>query len=392
MLIAAVREQPLPPLPRSPRALQTLLDAAHAHGVAAYVLEAMPDSVAVSTSARATRATARALQHAHDLAEVARVLDAAGLPWLVLKGPAAARLHRDPLLRSSRDLDVLVPGGRLAEAVEALENAQAVLLERNWPVLAETLPGELHLELPSRSVLDLHWHVVNDRRTRGQLNLSSGAMLSRRRTVDAGSYDQLEIPALSRADHLMHLCVHAGLSGLTRLIWLKDVERAASIEPPAWHVLVQRAREGRVAALVGMVLWLAAELLAAPVPRDVIDELLAEVGPPAAVRRGLGVLAKRAGPQTYNGGGSLLRLVSRTIRDETSSTLREVGRHGASWVWHLARPNIRAAQVLQDRSRPTSPMGTVTPGASSVVAAAQFYASIAAEDHLDPGLATSRLA
>jgi hypothetical protein len=56
----------------------------------------------------------------------------AGVPWLVVKGPALAELHGAPDLRAYSDLDVLVPSAAFGDALAALESAGAAVLARNW--------------------------------------------------------------------------------------------------------------------------------------------------------------------------------------------------------------------------------------------------------------------
>jgi hypothetical protein len=59
-----------------------------------------------------------ALRVASGLGKLGAAFDAAGLEWLALRGPALSQqIYGDPGLRTFRDLDLLVRGDRLEEAV-----------------------------------------------------------------------------------------------------------------------------------------------------------------------------------------------------------------------------------------------------------------------------------
>src|SRR4029453_10505026 len=58
------------------------------------------------------------------LSRVGAVLDAAGIPWLVFKGPVlSSSVYCDPGMRRYSDLDILVPPDRFPDAVIAMEAA-----------------------------------------------------------------------------------------------------------------------------------------------------------------------------------------------------------------------------------------------------------------------------
>ncbi len=94
-------------------------------------------------------AMAEALLLEDMLLQAADVLDEAGLSWRVLKGPALAHLvHPDPAQRSFGDIDLLVRGEEIIEAVDALTRAGA---SRAQAQLSETFDRRF-----SKSVT-LHW-------------------------------------------------------------------------------------------------------------------------------------------------------------------------------------------------------------------------------------------
>jgi hypothetical protein len=92
-----------------------------------------------------------------ELMRILARLDEAGIPALPLKGPVLAwMLWGDLSVRRCRDLDLLVPQDRIADAVLALAGLGYQAEPR-----AGGLRREIHLEHEAGAfVLDLHWNVV----------------------------------------------------------------------------------------------------------------------------------------------------------------------------------------------------------------------------------------
>jgi hypothetical protein len=188
----------------------------------------------------------------------------------VIKGPAAVELlYGAPGRRAYQDLDVLVEPAAFRDVLAALERAGATMLDRNWMMLRKELRGEIHLGLPRGTSLDLHWNLIN--MNRGQMWIDSSEVLQRSERRDLGG---VIVPVLDPADTLVHLAVHAAVSGGDRLLWLKDIERAATILDPPWELVVERARHWQVAAPAGLILGRAREVLGAPIPEWVPVQLL----------------------------------------------------------------------------------------------------------------------
>jgi hypothetical protein len=209
--------------------------------------------------ADATRDHMRALW---DLDRVKRVIDGTGARWAVVKGPVLVeRLYRSPGSRPYLDLDVLVDPAMFPVVLDALEAAGATLIDRNWAVLRKELRGELHLVLAGGTPLDLHWNVVNMYRRR--ITFETAEVLDRVQVVQLGG---IAVPGLEPTDALLHLAVHAGLSGGDRLIWAKDIERSISCDDLDWDALVERARRWRVRRVVGFMLRRSQAVLGARIP------------------------------------------------------------------------------------------------------------------------------
>lgn len=234
-----------------------VLDIADAHRVtpalARYlsVLPGVPEPLLDALQPERTEQRIRHLTTLADLAPLAQALDSAQIRWLVLKGPVAATaLWPSPDMRGYLDLDVLVDPVRFADTIEILLDLGAEQVDLNWGLALRQMRAELTFVLPHGTILDLHWHPVNEAPMRGLLGWPVEGLLERRRTVGIGS---LEAPTLDPVDTLLHMAYHAGHSGAHRVLWLKDVECAWAGVADTDEV-VRRAEAVRLDVLVRAVL------------------------------------------------------------------------------------------------------------------------------------------
>jgi hypothetical protein len=313
---------------------ERIVRAARHHGAAGYLYAALRDTGDRQTADPAlvdALATAYhlglgiAMRTTADLGTAAATLDGAGIPWMVVKGPALERLHPEPGMRPYDDVDLVVPARSFAEAMDALDADRSRTLDRNWRLVRREQRGQVHLVMPHGSLADLHWHLVN--RDRAPFAIPMEELFERVRHVDVGGP---AVPTLDPTDTVIHACLHDYLSGGHRLIWMKDLERALAIDPPDWDSLVERAHAWRVAVPVAAMLSRAARLLEAAVPQ----EIPAALGTP--VRRRL----DRAGtrflrPERSTGKWSLATLPARLLGRPgpvpvyARRAARRLGRYGA---------------------------------------------------------------
>lgn len=170
---------------------------------------------------------------------LAQVLGDAGIPFAVIKGPVLSELaYPRPDLRPYGDLDVLVSRFGMRLAVEALVAAGASLVDRNWPLATAQQRAELSLRAPNGIALDLHWHLVNHPAERARFDLDSEAALDRR--VERDLHGVL-VPCLDDEDQLLHLALHAVLSGGHLLQWTLDVAGWVRERSPRPDVVGERA-------------------------------------------------------------------------------------------------------------------------------------------------------
>ncbi|MCZ3385477.1 MAG: nucleotidyltransferase family protein [Actinomycetia bacterium] len=217
-------------------------------------------------------ATGAALRAYTDLALAATTIDGLGHPWAVLKGAALANtVYPDPLQRLFADVDVLVRPADLKEATDALVETGGRILDKNWSLMASDRRGQVHLRLPSGTLVDLHWSLLNSGQVRDRFTLPTDDLLTRlaKTTTPTGTV----VPILGDVDQLAHVALHAALSGGHRLSWFVDVDRMVRDGFTDWEELVARATTWRGRAAIGGVLLRGQRVLSTPIPTAVIDEL-----------------------------------------------------------------------------------------------------------------------
>jgi hypothetical protein len=233
--------------------------------------------------------TANQMRIVTDLAGFAATIAPLEIPWITFKGPVAAQLlYARPELRTYRDLDVLVPRSDFTRTVAFLQRSGIEVLDRNWTLIDREHRGQLHVTLPLGTVADLHWHLLNRGVVRDAFDVDMTEVLDRTRTVRISGVD---VHTLDAADGLVHLGLHAALSGGDRLIWLKDIERAIEVETPDWDDVIERALRWGAGAAVAVLLRRAATVLGAEVPVWVLRDL-----DPSPMRRRLGEAFDRRWP------------------------------------------------------------------------------------------------
>jgi hypothetical protein len=190
----------------------------------------------------ATRAAEPSTPRAHEATTraVAAGLEAAGVPFVLLKGPAlAALLYRPGEVRSYLDLDVLVaPGSRHA--------AGRVLAELGFRnTTSETgvdeFTGALHAETWQGSdpmPVDLHWRLAG---CSAPPELAWPRLFATRQTIAVAGH---QAPVLGRAGLALHLATHAAQHGAEDVKALADLERGLERWPRAdWEAAGRLAAE-----------------------------------------------------------------------------------------------------------------------------------------------------
>jgi len=232
-------------------------------------------------SAAAVAAQQQRLVH-WEIAEIHRVLNAAAIPVVLLKG-AAYVMAALPCARGRLfvDVDILVPRTALNDAELALFTAGWVAdrldaydmrYYREW---MHELPPLKHIK--RQSLIDLHHTILPPT---AALKPDPVLLLAGARPVDG--YPELYLPC--PADLILHSATHLFhegefMHGLRDLADLDDLLRHfAANEPAFWTALVQRAAAMDLRGPLYYALRYARRLLDTPVPEHALAEL-AGAGP-----------------------------------------------------------------------------------------------------------------
>jgi Uncharacterised nucleotidyltransferase len=287
-------------------------------------LPGVPREVIEALAAARRRDLLSHLAFSRALAQLGAAWNAAGVPWLVMKGPVLTSvLYRDPGFRSYGDLDLLVAQASLADAVAVMEGLGYEHVIKNWPLARWYVASEFVMRRGTIEV-DLHWHLVYAHYDRRYLSVVPHQMMERARTVAVAGQ---AVPTFDREDTLLHLALHATRSGAHRLIWLKDIERSLAVEHPDVEELVRRARAFHCAPAVGVALARAKTLLGADVRDDVVESLLGRTL--ARVERGA---TRLSSPIGFDEDDTLARFVARSMRSDVRTTVADLARRSVRSV------------------------------------------------------------
>ena len=194
------------------------------------------------------------------------------IPTIVLKGAYLAEVvYTDPAWRSMGDIDLLVHQENLEPAVDVLKKSD-YLPTREFYLDIELQGGH---ELPpfiigGATQVELHWRLFDPFLA---FDIDMETLWERARPFDFGGQPAL---GLSPEDLILYLCMHAAhhrlRNGLRALydIGITSAHFAAQID---WSTFVQRAREWAAQKAAFLLLWLATEMLQAPIPEWVVEDL-----------------------------------------------------------------------------------------------------------------------
>ncbi len=269
------------------------LGQAERHGLSAYLnrrLKETDPAVTVPTAVfdclRKTILTdaSQNIRLFHGISRTLRILKAAGIPVIVLKGAHLAEaVYGDITLRSMGDLDLLLRPDSIPEASERLlgsgfrpMNASASFWQE-WTTEEKQgfLRGAKHffdLFHPEwRLKVDLHASLA---RASDPFTIDADALWGRAVPATVADADAL---VLSPADALLHLCLHASVAhrfrfGLRPLVDIFETIRSTT-DNLSWSDVSARALEWGVQKSVWLTLTLCRDLLGAPVPETALKSL-----------------------------------------------------------------------------------------------------------------------
>ncbi|QNA82823.1 nucleotidyltransferase family protein [Sphingomonas sp. So64.6b] len=211
-------------------------------------------------------------------ARLQSLLDAAGIPSLLVKGAPLAELAYGSLaIKHAKDIDLLVRPVDLAAAL-ALVRGDGYELWLPARELTERQLGDvmrhsrdIALINPDRHVqLELHWGLTDNPRMLAGLGATAETQAV---TLGQGGPS---VRTLARDDLFAYLCVHGAAHGWIRLKWLADVAALAAQLPEVEIERLYRASVERgVGHCAAQALLLSQALLGLTLPAALADELAA---------------------------------------------------------------------------------------------------------------------
>ena len=219
----------------------------------------------------AQQTLARNMELTAELARLTRLFQDQGIRFLWFKGPVAAELcATDMHLRSYADLDLLIDFQTFPRCCELLRqhgyHPQFPLsdrwLERQFRECAEL--AFFHASRPR--AIDVHCQLMPE--------LHSFALRTRDvwSSVRHITVEGISVPTLGARDTLLYGCLHAAKHDWSQLKWLVDIaEMARAFAEFPWLDAWNHWAKHHNPYLVGTGLQLAADLLDAPIPAEVLQ-------------------------------------------------------------------------------------------------------------------------
>lgn len=211
------------------------------------------------------RNTFQMLHLSAEMENVSQLLTAHDIPLLFLKGPTLGHdLYGDISLRTSSDLDILVPLGKLTYTEEILSQAgykkddyiKTILNDWKWRHHHVTY---IH---PVRKVkLEVHWR-LNPGPSKEPIFRDLWERKSENTLTNSTIY------TLGSEDLFLFLITHGARHGWSRLRWLLDIHQLMNL-PLNWRSIHKQIRTYHSAHVVGQALILAAEFLETKRPDEI---------------------------------------------------------------------------------------------------------------------------
>lgn len=251
-----------PPLLRAPE----LAPQAARHGVAGWLNDCLADRLPPVTAAALAKAARESFASAAKIKRLTlKVFDAfaeRGLTPVALKGSVlAARLFpRNPLLRPSADVDVLVEPKQLDTARQALEALGLSAFVDH--ASANHLDDHHHFAFTGPAgLVEVHFRLTN---TFGRGLFDDDAI---RHRVMPYRFEGRAVWVLGPEDEFLYLATHAATHAFLRVAWLVDLQQFLRLYPSLdFSVMAVRAEAAGFTSAVATALGLLEQLLQVSLP------------------------------------------------------------------------------------------------------------------------------
>jgi hypothetical protein len=233
----------------------------------------VPETVVQQLQSEFSRNSLRALMQIAEAARISRLLAAAGIRSMVIKGPVLSQLaFGAPLLRESGDIDVMIDAAALPEVDRMIVEAGYHRVVPDivlTPLLFETYRRrrcQFAYYLETRNLfLELHWRLTTNSLL---MPLDARMLWSRSEPVHVAGADFATLPD---EELFLYLCVHGSVHMWFRLKWLADIAALLQrLHPEVIDRIASRARVLGLDRSFHQAMILAHKLMYAPVPPAVL--------------------------------------------------------------------------------------------------------------------------
>lgn len=245
------------------------------HGVAVLLcrtLQRLPDAEVprdVVEAARAflVRAEAEGAERVDQTLDALDALAADGIPALAFKGIALATLaHADPVVRPSKDIDVLVRRDDMARAVACLGGLgyrEGETFSPRIMATCYTTYGQEILFAEGRLPVEPHWTFAP---SPFAIDLDIAGMWRRAIQIDIAGR---RVPTLSVEDTLLVACLHGAKEKWWRLLWVADIAALVHRHPSIdWAAVEHRASQAGMVRILRLGLGLAHAVFSTRLPSE----------------------------------------------------------------------------------------------------------------------------
>ncbi|MBR2566363.1 MAG: nucleotidyltransferase family protein [Paenibacillus sp.] len=232
-------------------------------------LPSVPQTVMESLKQQYTINTFRMLQLTAEMEQVCGAFRERGIRTITLKGPALAHdLYGDVSMRTSKDLDILIPVQEVEAAERILiglgyqcKEGERSLTVRSWKWREHHI---CYIHPEKRTQVEIHWRLNPDSGRETDFEL----LWKRSRF---SSYTQTPVRMLEREDLWVYLVTHGARHGWFRLRWLLDMDQMIRTMPLDTKKVERRLKaEGRL-SIGSQTLHLASDLLHTPLSDDYLS-------------------------------------------------------------------------------------------------------------------------
>jgi len=236
--------------------------------------EAVPKAVLVYLKTFYRWNAGRAKLMSEELVKLITLLKALGISALPYKGPVlAASVYRNLSFRQVGDLDIVVSRKDLPHARKVFAS-QPYQLQLTPEEEAIFLKNRYHLHYAredGKVDVELHWAFT---RRYWPFPLTIEQLWKRIEVIEIhGS----PMPNLPPEDLLILLCMHGAKDHWVRLMWVCDIAELTRRNPNLdWNRTIQQAKALGARRILFLGLYLAHQLLSAPIPLDIIQTMIAD--------------------------------------------------------------------------------------------------------------------